>query len=103
MQQIVHRDMKSANVLVWHFPSGRLPKEKRLEQAGNVWLKLADYGISQVFTKPITKLGANPVGTSGFMAPELFGTLGQEISTEKVCKKCVVLYFEMHTVKSYKL
>ena len=85
MKQIVHKDMKSANVLVWHFPSGRLSREKRVEKAGNVWLKLADYGISQVFTEPIMKLsGACPEGTPGFMAPELFGMVGQEIATEKV-------------------
>ena len=85
MKQIVHKDMKSANVLVWQFPSGRLSREKRVERAGRVWLKLADYGISQVFTKPIMKLNAEAQkGTPGFMAPELFGPTGQEIATDKV-------------------
>ena len=84
MQQIVHKDMKSPNVLVWHFPSGRISRSKRVEKAGNVWLKLADYGISQVSTKCTMKLNATPVGTPGYMAPELFGVLGQQISSEKV-------------------
>ena len=84
-QQIVHKDMKSPNVLVWHFPSGRISRSKRVEKAGNVWLKLADYGISQVSTKRTMKLNATPpVGTNGYMAPELFGVLGQQISSEKV-------------------
>ena len=84
MQQIIHQDMKSANVLVWKFPSGTMPRRKRVEMAGNVWLKLTDYGISQVFTKPTMTLDGDPKGTPGFMAPELFGAVGQEISTEKV-------------------
>ena len=92
MQQIVHRDMKSGNVLVWHFPSGRLSREKRVEIAGHVWLKLADYGTSEVFTKPMMKLSASPVGTPGYMAPELFGNVGQEISTEKVCTNKRILH-----------
>ena len=84
MKQIIHKDMKSANVLVWKFPSGRLAKEKRVEKASSVWLKLTDYGISQVFTKPTMNLTGDPEGTPGFMAPELFGPVGHEISTEKV-------------------
>ena len=79
---------------MWHFPSGRLSREKRVERAGHVLLKLADYGISQVFTKPMMKLSASPpVGTPGYMAPELFGNVGQEISTVKVCtNNCMYPY-----------
>ena len=84
MKQIIHKDMKSANVLVWKFPSGKLSRKKRLPKAASVWLKLTDYGTSQVFTKPTMKLTGNLEGTPGFMAPELFGTVGHEISTEKV-------------------
>ena len=83
MKQIIHKDMKSANVLVWKFPLGRESK-KRVEKASNVWLKLTDYGISQVFSSTTMKLTGNPEGTPGFMAPELFGPAGHEISTEKV-------------------
>ena len=84
MKQIIHQDMKSANVLVWKFPSGKLSREKRQEKTSNVWLKLTDYGISQVSTKPTMKLTGNPQGTPGFMAPELFGPEGHEISSVKV-------------------
>lgn len=96
MKQIIHKDMKAANVLVWKFPSGRLTKKKRMEMAGNVCLKLTDYGISQVFTKPIMKLDGDTTGTPGFMAPELFGTYGQEITTEKVpnSPQYVYIYIE---------
>jgi serine/threonine protein kinase len=56
----------------------------RVRQAGNVWIKIADYGISQVSTGLTLRVGTSPVGTPGFMAPELFDKIGQEISAEKV-------------------
>ena len=84
--------MKSPNVLVWHFPSPQ-KDGNRLEQtklAGNVWLKVADYGISQVATASTMKL-LGAVGTPGYMAPELFHT-GQQVSSEKVCKRyCITV------------
>ena len=83
-QQIVHLDMKSPNVLAWEFPSPLLPRQERMEQAGNVWLKIADYGISQVSTSLMMKITTNPVGTPGYMAPELFESPGQEIFSTKV-------------------
>ena len=52
--------------------------------AGNVWLKLADYGISQVSTGFVMRVRSSPVGTPGYMAPELFDQLGQQVSSEKV-------------------
>lgn len=62
----------------------------RIRQAGNVWIKIADYGISQVSTGLTLRVGTSPVGTPGFMAPELFDKVGQEISSEKVCTEgCV--------------
>ena len=76
--------MKSPNVLVWHFPSPRDSRQLRVQQAGNVWIKIADYGISQLSTQLTLKVGNNPVGTPGFMAPELFKSVGQEVSAEKV-------------------
>ena len=82
--QVVHLDMKSPNVLVWHFPSPRDSRQLRIRQAGNVWIKIADYGISQLSTRLTLKVGNNPVGTPGFMAPELFEHVGQEVSAEKV-------------------
>ena len=75
--------MKSPNVLVWEFPIASLPRQQRLEQAGNVWLKIADYGISQVATSLMMKVTTSQPGTPGYMAPELFET-GQEIYSTKV-------------------
>ena len=56
-----------------------------MKQAGNVWLKLADYGISRVSTTSTIKLEGSAAGTPGYMAPEMFHT-GQpvQISCEKV-------------------
>ena len=82
--QVVHLDMKSPNVLVWHFPSPNDNRSVRLRQAGNVWIKIADYGISQVSTGLTLRVRNTPAGTPGFMAPEMFDKAGQEISAEKV-------------------
>ena len=82
--QVVHLDMKSPNVLVWHFPSPKDSRAQRLRQAGNVLIKIADYGISQVSTGLTLRVGNSPVGTPGFMAPEMFEHAGQEISSVKV-------------------
>ena len=76
--------MKSPNVLVWYFPSADLKYQDRVRHAGNVWLKLADYGISQVSTGFVMRVRTTPVGTPGYMAPELFDQLGQQVSSEKV-------------------
>ena len=51
-------------------------------------LKIADYGISQVSQGLTFRVGNNPVGTPGFMAPELFENPGQEVSSEKVYECC---------------
>ena len=76
--------MKSPNILVWHFPAPNLSRSSRVRQAGNVWIKLADYGISQVSTGFTLRVGNSPVGTPGFMAPELFDRVRQDVSSEKV-------------------
>ena len=76
--------MKSPNVLVWYFPSAECSHSDRVRHAGNVWLKLADYGISQVSTGFVMRVRNTPVGTPGYMAPELFEQLGQQVSSEKV-------------------
>ena len=77
--------MKSPNVLVWAFPSVHLLREERIESAGNVWLKLADYGISRKATSSLMmRITTNPIGTPGYMAPELFERVGQEIFAAKV-------------------
>ena len=55
-----------------------------MRSAGNVWLKLADYGISQVSTGSVMRVRNQPVGTPGYMAPELFEQAGQQVSSVKV-------------------
>ena len=85
--QIVHLDMKSQNVLVWEFPSPEGTPASRAKQAGYVWIKIADYGISQVSSRLKFKVGFPPPGTPGYMAPELYDSCGQEISADKVRKQ----------------
>ena len=91
-QQVVHLDIKSANILVWCFPSASDNRSLRVRQAGNVWIKIADYGISQqVSSGLILKAGKfSSIGTPGFIAPELLENTGMsmEVSSEKVlCHK----------------
>ena len=87
-QQVVHLDIKSANILVWYFPSAKDDRFLRVRQAGNVWIKIADYGISQqVSSGLLLKVGKFPsIGTPGFIAPELLENTGMfmEVSSEKV-------------------
>ena len=86
--QVVHLDMKSPNVLIWHFPSPHDTRPVRIRQSGNVWIKIADYGISQVSTGLTLRVGNSPTGTPGYMAPELFDRAGQVVSSEKVRSGC---------------
>ena len=78
--------MKSSNILVWYFPSANDSYSVRARQAGNVWIKIADYGISQVCTGLTIKVGICKLGgTDGYIAPETLETgLIKEISAEKV-------------------
>lgn len=72
-------------MLVWEFPLATSNKQERIHNAGNVWLKLADYGISQVAPTMLMRMGSAPIGTPGYMAPEMFESAGQEVSADKVC------------------
>ena len=83
-QQVVHLDMKSSNCLVWEFPEPHLPAAQRIERARDVRLKIADYGISQISPTMIIRVESKPIGTPGYMAPELFSGPGQEILATKV-------------------
>lgn len=76
--------MKSDNVLIWHFPSPHDTRQLRIEQSGNVWIKIADYRISRVSTGLTLKVDKAQLGTPGFMAPEIFNQAGHVVSSEKV-------------------
>eukprot|EP00794_Sanderia_malayensis_P000449 gene449-1090_t len=75
---IIYRDLKSENVLVWSFPE---PGSTTRSGRPDVYLKLADYGISRPNT--ITGLRGH-LGTSGFMAPEIIRYKGEETYSKKV-------------------
>ena len=82
--KIVHLDMKSPNILLWYFPSPQDSRQVRIREAAKVLVKIADYGISQVSNNLTIKFHSQALGTPGFMAPELFDRIGQEIPSDKV-------------------
>lgn len=66
----------------------------RVRQAGNVWIKIADYGISQHVSTGLIKVGRSPsIGTPGFIAPELLEhtDVSKEVSSEKVIYNTALL------------
>ena len=76
--QIIYRDLKSENVLVWSLPSPHLKDPSHL-----VHVKLADYGVSRTVLPSGAKGFA---GTPPFIAPEIIQHSGEETYTEKVCE-----------------
>lgn len=60
-----------------------------MRQAGDVYVKIADYGISQFSSGLTLKVDGGPcvVGTPGFIAPEVIQPRGvcKSISADKVC------------------
>ena len=78
--------MKSSNILVWCFPSANGSYSTVVREAGNVWIKISDYGVSQVCTGLTLKVGnCSAGGTHGYIAPEALETgLIKEISADKV-------------------
>ena len=74
---IIYRDLKSENILVWSFPDPFFNDHRSHE----VLIKLADYGISRsAALSGVKGLG----GTPGFMAPEIEKFVGKEVYTNKV-------------------
>lgn len=75
-QEIVYRDLKSDNVLVWSFPA---PTNHHDFFSQLVHVKLADYGVSR---SGLTVRG--PDGTPRYMAPEILTYGGRESYGVKV-------------------
>ena len=74
-RQIIYRDLKSENVLVWSLPN---PYDTNFVP---VDVKLADYGVSRCVLSSSAK---GMAGTLPFIAPEIIMHNGEEIYTEKV-------------------
>ncbi|KHJ44662.1 kinase domain protein [Trichuris suis] len=90
-RHVIYRDLKSENVLAWHFPPP-------FSQLTNVEVKLGDYGISRSALPMGNMKGFG--GTEGFMAPEIIRYNGEEEYTEKVdCYSFGMFLYEMYTLK----
>ncbi|KRZ86414.1 Leucine-rich repeat serine/threonine-protein kinase 1 [Trichinella sp. T8] len=88
---VIYRDLKSENVLVWHFP----PPFSLLT---TVEVKLGDYGISRNALPAGHMKGFG--GTEGFMAPEIMRYNGEEEYTDKVdCFSFGMFLYELYTLR----
>ena len=74
---LVHLDLKAANVLVWDFPE---PDEQKKESL--VHLKLADYG-TVLHCDTLGVRMSSLVGTPGYIAPEVVLYSGKQSFTSK--------------------
>jgi len=75
--QIIHRDLKAENVLVWSLP----PPNYTQRTPYPIKVRLADYGISRTVLPSGVK---GLAGTPPFIAPEIIQHNGEEPYTEKV-------------------
>lgn len=94
---MLHRDLKSDNVLVWKFP---LPDHQNTDQ--EVLLKIADYGISRMSTVTNEIRYGSIGGTPGFIPPEVYTANYKNLQSNKVCI-AIMLDFVVafHVVNSY--
>ena len=76
-RNIIYRDLKSDNVLVWNFPAAN-----DLDPVSPVLVKIADYGISKSVFPTGEAKGFG--GTLPFIAPEILIHTGRDTYTEKV-------------------
>ncbi|KAI6659058.1 hypothetical protein LOD99_14734 [Oopsacas minuta] len=85
---LVHLDLKAANILVWDFPE---PDEQTADS--KVLLKLADYG-TVLHCDTLGVRMSNLVGTPGYIAPEVVLFSGKQSFTSKadVFSFAMVLY-----------
>eukprot|EP00057_Strongylocentrotus_purpuratus_P000847 XP_001184678.3 PREDICTED: leucine-rich repeat serine/threonine-protein kinase 1 [Strongylocentrotus purpuratus] len=91
-KDIIYRDLKAENVLVWKFPQPYSPNP-----ADPIKVKLADYGIS-VTALPSGTKGYG--GTPGYMAPEIVQYDGKETYNEKVdCFSFGMFMFELMSLQ----
>ena len=74
-QNIVYRDLKPSNVLVWAFP------HPDSSTCGSVKLKISDYGVSSFTANFGVK---KETGTRRYLAPEILRFAGKEAYTKKV-------------------
>ncbi|CAH8603441.1 unnamed protein product [Heterobilharzia americana] len=84
---IIHRDVKSENVLIWSMPPSMmlmslstLPNNYNPSQ---VHIVLTDYGASRFMSSPDDGCRGY-VGTTGYMAPEILEYLGEQTYNTKV-------------------
>jgi serine/threonine protein kinase len=71
-KKVIYRDLKASNVLVWRYvlPGQQLPHgDESILGDEVIHVKLSDFNISAVV--PIVEKIHHPIGTPGFIAPEL--------------------------------